>query len=118
MLPSHTPNWNELLAQTENRAHFIQRTAEQIEKDFHRAGHPIELNLKDPDQAREQILDALSSALKEISPSVLPTLIYLVDLPETLFNQLNPGESSYCMELAELILLREAHKVFMRQKYA
>lgn len=118
MLPTPPPQWHELLTQADNRDLFIQRTAEQIEKDFHRAGHPIELNWSDFDQAREQIVLALSSALKEISPSVLPTLIYLVDLPETLFNQLNPGESSYCMELAELILLREAHKVFMRQKYA
>lgn len=117
MITTKTPHWNELIAQSENRTEFIQRTIEQIEKDFNRAGYPIVLHISTTEHAKQEILTQLTNTLKEIGPSLLPTLIYLVDLPETLFNNLHPGESSYCLELAELILFREAHKIFLRQKY-
>lgn len=84
-------------------------TLAQIEKDFQRCG--LTLDSVDIDQ----LLPSIESSIEQISSTKLQQLIYLIDLPESLFLSLS-RKATFHKELSELILMREALKVFLRFK--
>lgn len=96
---------NQQLAQPD----FRLQTIAQLQKDFDRAQVVVSFTFDD-------ILQQLEAALNGLSEQHLKQLLYLIDVPEINWN---PAEGqSYQQKLAEVILHREALKVYLRSKFA
>jgi hypothetical protein len=96
---------NQQLAQPD----FRLQTIAQLQKDFDRAQVVVSFSLDD-------ILAQLEVALNGLSEQHLKQLLYLIDVPEIDWNQ-EIGQT-YHQKLAEVILHREALKVYLRSKFA
>lgn len=96
---------NQQLAQPD----FRLQTIAQLQKDFDRAQVEVSFSLDD-------ILAQLEVALNGLSEQHLKQLLYLIDVPEIDWNQ-EIGQA-YHQKLAEVILHREALKVYLRSKFA
>ena len=90
---------------------FRAATLEQIQKDFHRCGLTL-LSIELTD-----LLQSIESCIKNVSNTQLQQLIYLIDIPEALFLSLTRKETFH-QELSEVILMREALKVYLRNKFS
>ncbi len=109
-----SPSWgNEL---------FIQQTIQQINKDF--APYDYELSfpetLTNPDLKTVLILN-IKEILKDIdqkNPSSIPQLLYSIDIPEKIFREILTESDSFFLRLAEVILVREAFKVWLRMNFS
>lgn len=88
---------------------FRLQTIAQLQKDFDRAQVVVSFTFDD-------ILQQLEAALNRLSEQHLKQLLYLIDVPEIDWNQAE-GQS-YQQKLAEVILHREALKVYLRSKFA
>lgn len=91
---------------------FVQKTIEQLNKDLALAGLDWQFQLTDKSEI-PQIIEGLNQKFRELSVSqnqALNQLLYTIDLPEDLFTS---DEN-----LAELILRREAYKVYLREKFS
>lgn len=88
---------------------FRLQTIAQLQKDFDRAQVVVSFTFDD-------ILQQLEAALNGLSEQHLKQLLYLIDVPEIDWNQAE-GQS-YQQKLAEVILHREALKVYLRSKFA
>jgi hypothetical protein len=89
---------------------FRADTLAQLEKDFHRCG----LTLSSLDV--NNLLSSVETCLSHVSSSQLQQLIYLIDIPESLFVSMARKPTFHC-ELSEAILMREALKVYLRSKF-
>lgn len=89
---------------------FRVKTLEQLQKDFQRCG--LELKSNDP----SHLFAAIEDCIKPVSSTQLQQLIYLIDIPESIFLSLSRKDSFY-QELSEVILMREALKVYLCQKF-
>ncbi len=89
---------------------FRTDTLAQLAKDFQRCG--LTLDSGDVDQ----LLSSIESCIKNVSNAQLQQLIYLIDIPESIFISLSRKESFH-QELSEAILMREALKVYLRTKF-
>ena len=104
-----------------NKLDFIQKTVAQIDKDFagftnaHIAEN-IDLSVDIAAEIIQHIKENLTKLERE-NPASIPQLIYLIDLPEEIFQSVYQNSSSINYDLAQCILMREAHKVWMRSKY-
>lgn len=88
---------------------FRSLTIAQLQKDFDRAQVTVNFTL-------EEILLQIETVLKELSEPHLSQLLYLVDIPEINWDeQIRPA---YYQKLAEVILHREALKVYLRSKFS
>jgi hypothetical protein len=90
---------------------FRVDTLAQLEKDFQRCG--LTLNTADVDH----LLQSIASCITNVSITQLQQLIYLIDIPESIFISLSRKESFH-QELSEVILMREALKVYLRHKFS
>lgn len=104
-----------------NNIDFIQKTIAQIDKDFSNfinshIGENIDLNHDVTSEITQHIKQNLDKMERENSASI-PQLIYLVDLPETVFHSIIQHSSAINYDLAQCILIREAFKVWMRARY-
>ena len=90
---------------------FRAATLEQIQKDFQRCG--LELNSMD----LNELLTSIELCISHVSNAQLQQLIYLIDIPEALFLSLSRKETFH-QELSEAILMREALKVYLRNKFS
>jgi hypothetical protein len=63
----------------------------------------------------DDLLSSIDSCLKKVSNTQLQQLIYLIDIPESIFISLSRKETFH-QELSEAILMREALKVYLRHK--
>jgi hypothetical protein len=96
---------NQQLAQPD----FRLQTIAQLQKDFDRAQVVVSFTFDD-------VLQQLEAALNGLSEQHLKQLLYLIDVPEINWN---PAEGqSHQQKLAEVILHREALKVYLRSKFA
>lgn len=123
-LPEHI-SWikekNDLFPDEWNKIDFIQKTIAQIDKDFSnfipsRIGEKINFDENLKDTIVLHIKQNLDKMERE-NASFIPQLIYLIDLPETVFHSITQYSSAINLELAQCILMREAYKVWMRSKY-
>jgi hypothetical protein len=89
---------------------FRADTLVQLEKDFQRCG--LILNTKD----LNNLLTSIETCLSRVTHAQLQQLIYLIDIPESLFLSMS-RKSTFHSELSETILLREALKVYLRNKF-
>jgi hypothetical protein len=90
---------------------FRVETLAQLEKDFQRCG--LTINTVDVNQ----LLRSIASCITNVSNTQLQQLIYLIDIPESIFISLSRKESFH-QELSEVILMREALKVYLRHKFS
>lgn len=88
---------------------FRLQTIAQLQKDFDRAQIVVKFSVDD-------VLVQLEAALIGLSDQHLKQLLYLIDIPEIDWNQ--AAGQSYQQKLAEVILHREALKVYLRSKFA
>ena len=96
---------NQKLAQPD----FRMQTIAQLQKDFDRAQIVVNFSL-------DHILEQINDILLRVSEQDLKQLLYLIDVPEIEWNQAE-GQT-YQEKLAEVILHREALKVYLRSKFA
>ena len=104
-----------------NKLDFIQKTIAQIDKDFggftnSHIGENIDLSGDIAAEIIQHIKENLSKLERE-NPASIPQLIYLIDLPEEIFQSVYQNSTSINYVLAQCILMREAHKVWMRGRY-
>lgn len=97
---------------------FLGQTLSQLHKDF------AQFNLN----PRFEIADRLSYPdlcatiktqlirLADTHPTILPQLVYTIDIPEHVFKSLLETSEDVLGDLSELILCREALKVYFREK--
>ncbi|REJ80903.1 MAG: hypothetical protein DWQ44_04415 [Bacteroidetes bacterium] len=101
---------------------IIRETAEQVIKDFARAGIGIEFSgntLGAYDELVFQISQALKSLANSRSEKLL-SLLYIIDIPEDVFNDLvnAKGNEEYETEFAGRIVRREFEKVITRRYFS
>lgn len=89
---------------------FRADTLAQLEKDFQRCG--LTLSSSDVDN----LLSSVETLIERVSSTQLQQLIYLVDIPESLFVSIS-RKPTFHRELSEAILMREALKVYLRSKF-
>ena len=104
-----------------NKLDFIQKTIAQIDKDFSgftnaHIGENIDLSRDVSAEIIQHIKENIIAMERE-NPAYIPQLIYVIDLPEEIFHSIYQNSSSIHHDLAQCILLREAHKVWMRGRY-
>lgn len=104
-----------------NKLDFIQKTVAQIDKDFagftnSHIGENIDLSGDIAAEIIQHIKENLTKLERE-NPASIPQLIYLIDLPEEIFQSIYQNSASINYDLAQCILMREAHKIWMRSKY-
>lgn len=125
MKPSTHLSWilekNDSLQNEWNNVVFIQKTIAQVDKDFSNfipshIGEKIDFSGDIKEEVILHIKQNLDKMERE-NPSFIPQLIYLIDLPESIFHSITQNSSSINHELAQCILVREAYKVWMRTKY-
>ena len=90
---------------------FRTDTLAQLAKDFQRCGLTLDSSNVD------HLLSSIESCIKNVSNTQLQQLIYLIDIPEFIFISLSRKESFH-QELSEAILMREALKVYLRNKFS
>ena len=90
---------------------FRANTLAQLEKDFQRCG--LTLSSLDVDN----LLSSVETCIEQLSSTQLQQLIYLVDIPESLFVSMS-RKPTFHRELSEAILMREALKVYLRNKFS
>lgn len=65
----------------------------------------------------ETVMNALIHLEKE-NPSALPQLLYIIDIPENIYQQVQNNATSFHRGLAEVIVIREAYKVWIRINFS
>lgn len=107
-----------LLQQFESRE-FVLKTQQQISKDFAAIGCPFHSDFEQTPLRTEVILEQIQFQLNEVqkqSSSLLHQLIYQIDLPENVYIEALSSEDP-TKQLAEIILRREAYKVYLRSRF-
>ena len=89
---------------------FRAETLVQLQKDFQRCGLELISN------ELLELLPSIEECIKPVSTRQLQQLIYLIDVPESIFLSLS-RKDSFHQELSEVILMREALKVYLRHKF-
>jgi hypothetical protein len=98
---------------------FVLKTQLQIVKDFNRSGVDFDSQFSLKEFDYDQIIVEIESTLLKVMTSgkaQLLQLLYQIDIPQSHFLALlkNPKLSG---ELSELILRRDAYKVYLRSKF-
>jgi len=98
---------------------FVLKTQRQIVKDFNRSGIDFNAKFSLEELKYDQMIFEIRSKLIEVmkfGEAQLLQLLYQIDVPQSHFTTLleNPNISD---ELSELILRREAYKVYLRSKF-
>ncbi|TNE56164.1 MAG: hypothetical protein EP338_00940 [Bacteroidetes bacterium] len=104
-----------LVRSNERAARLFQ---EQLIKDFQRGS--VELQLEEEQMSWEEIQDRVSEALlatMEAGEQKLLNLLYIIDLSESQFLS-SLGNANLIGKLCDLVLFREAQKVYYRINYS
>lgn len=103
-----------------NNAEFVLKTQQQISKDFAKFNLIFPENFDNTLFSKEEIElligEHLIDFLKEGEGRLLQ-LLYTIDLSEKQFLNITT-KSDFIPRLSEMILLREAYKVFLRKKFS
>lgn len=101
-------------------ADFVLKTQQQIAKDFGTAGIDFSSDFQSIPLAVDQLIDDVSISLRELESSnsnAFSQLLYQIDIPESILPDLTQSDDYYS-SLAEVVLKREAYKVFLRSKFS
>lgn len=112
------------LAQTEleqelKSVDFVLATLRQITKDFGMSGIDFTDSFAEnplPYDALSEILEDQLSRVMQLGERTLLQLLYQIDIPQHEFLALTT-EPDFLPRLSNLIIRREAYKVFLRQKF-
>ena len=96
-----------------SEAEILELVREQLERDLLRGGHPLELSGILPNIW----IPALAHHLNLLPDDRLTSLLYLIDMPETLIRQMD-RHSEDGNELASAVLYREMVKVYYKLHYS
>ena len=110
---------SELNSYFDNEA-FVLKTQQQISKDFAKFNlifpEDFEKNVFSKEAIEQLISEQVTDLMKEGETRLLQ-LLYTIDLSEKEFLSITTN-SNFLQLLSEKILLREAYKVFLRQKFS
>ena len=99
---------------------FQNKTKKQLAKDFATLGIHFSVEFMEQNQSFESVITTIAIKLNEaiqMGQALFLQLIYTLDVDESLFlNAL--GKENALHELSELILRREAYKVFLRERFS
>lgn len=96
---------------------FILKTQRQIAKDFYSSGVSFSEEFELTAISKDEILSTIVKGLDEvINSNGISQLCYQIDLPEEIYASLF-NEPDFTDQLSQLILRREAYKVYMRTLY-
>ncbi len=99
---------------------FVLKTQTQIAKDFERLGYDIPENLKNKVLSYDDLVDTVAEMLMDVvqlGESQTLQLLYTIDIPQSKFLALTT-DLHFVTKGAELIIKREAQKVFLRSKFS
>ena len=99
---------------------IAERTIEQLNKNFYDYGVEFIL-LKNGENAYQNLILQISNALKELSKqsgNKLQSLLYRIDIPEKLYNNILKTNENYFEQLADIVIRRECYKVITRINYS
>lgn len=98
---------------------FVLKTQKQIAKDFYSSGLYFDENFESHELLKNEILELIQHRLEEVinqGETQLLQLLYQIDIPQSTFLE-SIGESNFIMKLSDLILRREAYKVYLRSMF-
>jgi hypothetical protein len=111
-------NKNEIIQRFSNQD-FVSATIEQLIKEFYKIG--VDLRINKTAQTKDEIIAELSAELDAIinqHPQLMAQLFYSIDLSEEQVNQAMNFDENISNNIAELILIRSAQKVYTRELYS
>ena len=100
-------------------ADFVLKTQRQIAKDFAGSGFDFDPSFISNELSKDEIIDAIGTQLENVmklGETTLLQLLYQIDVPQSTFLSLI-GSDDFLQELSEIILRREAYKVYLRSKF-
>lgn len=100
-------------------ADFVLKTQRQIAKDFAASGFDFNTDFITNELSKDEIIDAIGSQLENVmklGETTLLQLLYQIDVPQSTFLGL-VGNEEFLLEMSEIILRREAYKVYLRSKF-
>lgn len=98
---------------------FIYKTKLQIQKDFGSSGVSFPTRFMEIDLPFDEMVIEIQVQLVEImkhGETQLLQLLYQIDIPQQHFLEFI-GNADFTGELAQLIIRREAYKVYLRSKF-
>ena len=98
---------------------FVLKTQKQIAKDFYSSGLSFNNSFELEELIYMDIISAIQVKVEEIiqqGERQLLQLLYQIDIPQSQFLAL-VNEEEFSLKLSEVILRREAYKVFLRTKF-
>ena len=110
---------SELQLQLKNDA-FVLKTQQQLAKDFDKFNVGFDEHFQDTALPKTEIESLIAERISELmkeGETRLLQLLYTVDLPEKEFLAITT-EPDFIQLLSEKILLREAYKVFLRNRFS
>jgi 3-dehydroquinate synthase class II len=104
-----------------NETNFITKTIEQINKDLSQVTE-LQISIEEIDKSNvhDSLCVQLTSILEEVENTMhsqVSQLLYLIDIPEHVIATIHQNPGTYHYNLAEVILRREAYKVYLRSKF-
>jgi hypothetical protein len=102
-----------------SRVDFVLKTQQQLIKDFGSAGINFPNEFHSEPHPMAELLHAIESRLKQAESTnaqLFSQLLYQIDIPESVLSNLVQSDKFH-LELAEIVLKREALKVFLREKF-
>jgi len=121
MKPSEILKMNPEVLNTELKSEdFVLKTQRQIVKDFGTAGVDFPSDFQSIPIEIDTLIREISIRLKELqssSSTLFSQLLYQIDLPESILPDLVHSDDFHS-NLAEIVLKREAYKVFLRKKFS
>lgn len=98
---------------------FVLKTQRQIAKDFNQSGIEFDPDFSNQELDYDQIQLEVESQLIQVmrlGETQLLQLLYQIDIPQSSFLDLL-GKTNIAELLSDLILRREAYKVYLRSKF-
>lgn len=111
---------NDELSRQFSATAFALSTQRQLIKDFGTVGIDFPETFASTPWKLNEVIELLASELSSLETnrtSVLPQLLYQIDVPERLVAELSADPERHA-QLAQIILKREAYKVFLRSKFS
>ena len=99
---------------------FVLKTQRQIAKDFGTAGVDFPSDFQSFPMELNRLIGEVSIRLKELQASnstSFSQLLYQIDIPESMLPDLAHSDDFH-KNLAEIVVRREAYKVFLRSKFS
>ena len=110
-------NKNELISKLNNDI-FIEKTLFQLQREFEKIGLAFDYTLNSDYQKLVQQLSQDLSILFKQESNLFKQLLYSIDLPEREVDRIFSSAKDPLDELAELIIIRSAQKVYLRAYFS